>query len=150
MDKLYEMKELIEKLNQYCDEYYNNNNSMISDKEYDKFYDALVNLEKTTGVVFPNSPTHRVGYEVKSSLEKVKHPKKLLSLDKIQIISGFIRNYRADNLCEATRKYQDKQKINRAKGNKNRIQSNGIIALRFKVHKSSQRKHKRISEQPVF
>lgn len=98
MDKLYEMKELIEKLNQYCDEYYNNNNSMISDKEYDKFYDALVNLEKTTGVVFLNSPTHRVGYEVKSSLEKVKHPKKLLSLDKTQDINEF-NNFVDVNNC---------------------------------------------------
>lgn len=76
------MKELIDKLNTYRNEYYNNNISCISDKAYDTLYDELVELEKETGVTLSNSPTQSVGYTVNSKLEKVKHSHPMLSLDK--------------------------------------------------------------------
>lgn len=76
------MKELIDKLNTYRNEYYNNNVSLISDKSYDTLYDELVELEKETGVTLSNSPTQSVGYTVNSKLEKVKHSHPMLSLDK--------------------------------------------------------------------
>ena len=42
----------------------------MSNFEYDKLYDELVSLEKETGIVFANSPTQNVGYEVVSALPK--------------------------------------------------------------------------------
>ena len=81
--------ELVILLNKYRDAYYNNNNSLITDKEYDNLYDELVKLEKEQGLVLANSPTRTVGYEVVSELKKVKHNHPLLSLDKTTDIEEF-------------------------------------------------------------
>lgn len=81
--------ELVTLLNKYRDAYYNNNNSLITDKEYDNLYDELVKLEKEQGLVLANSPTRTVGYEVVSELKKVKHNHPLLSLDKTTDIEEF-------------------------------------------------------------
>lgn len=66
MDKVKRIKELTQKLNQYRDSYYNNSVSEISDHEYDNLFDELKRLEEETNIVMTNSPTHTVGYEVKS------------------------------------------------------------------------------------
>ena len=44
------MKELIEKLNKYRDAYYNQNESLISDREYDSLFDQLCEMEKKYGL----------------------------------------------------------------------------------------------------
>ena len=82
MDKIKRLKELTEQLNRCRDSYYNNSESLISDKQYDDLFDELQALEEETGIVMSNSPTKTVGYEVKSKLEKVKHSHPMLSLDK--------------------------------------------------------------------
>lgn len=82
MDNTKRMTELIELLNKASEAYYQQNKEIMTDFEFDKFYDELVNLEKNTGVILPNSPTQNVGYEVMSSLKKVTHDSKMLSLDK--------------------------------------------------------------------
>ena len=79
-----EMKQLVDKLNKYAYEYYVLDNPTISDGEYDKLYDKLVALEESTGIVLPDSPTHRVGDTVLEGFEKVKHKVSLYSLDKCQ------------------------------------------------------------------
>lgn len=76
------IKLLVEKLNKYRNAYYNNNESLVSDEEYDTLFDELEQLEKETGIIFSNSPTITVGYEVKSDLKKVKHSHLMLSLNK--------------------------------------------------------------------
>ena len=76
------MKELINILNNASRSYYQKNESLVSDFEYDKLYDELMKLEKDTGVILANSPTQNVGYTVLSNLTKVKHDEKILSLDK--------------------------------------------------------------------
>ena len=43
------IKELIKQLNQYRDEYYNNNKPTVSDSQYDKLFDELKQLEEQTG-----------------------------------------------------------------------------------------------------
>ena len=58
------MKQLIDKLNYYREQYYNYGKSIISDKEYDKLYEQLEQLEKTTGIIMANSPTQNVGAPV--------------------------------------------------------------------------------------
>ena len=83
------MQKLVAELNRYRDAYYNQNQSIVSDKEYDWLYDQLVQMEKDTGVVYPNSPTQTVGYPVVSKLTKVKHNHPLLSLGKTTDIEEF-------------------------------------------------------------
>lgn len=89
-EKIIEMKELVDKLNQYAKEYYALDNPSVSDAEYDKLYDKLVALEKETGEVLPYSPTQRVGDKVLSKFEKHTHLAPLWSLDKSQTVSGLI------------------------------------------------------------
>lgn len=86
MDKVIRIKELTKQLNQYRDSYYNNSVSEVSDQEYDNLFDELKGLEEETNIVMANSPTHTVGYEVKSKLAKVKHSHPMLSLDKTKSI----------------------------------------------------------------
>lgn len=91
--KVDEVKSLIIKLNKYRDEYYNRNNSIISDREYDELFDKLIALERETGCVFSNSPTQSVGYTSLSQLQKVKHSHPLLSLNKTTDIDEFIKYF---------------------------------------------------------
>lgn len=91
LDKIERLKELTEQLNHYRDEYYNNSESLISDKQYDDLFDELQSLEDETGVVMSNSPTKTVGYEVKSKLEKVKHSHPMLSLDKTKSTDDLVK-----------------------------------------------------------
>ena len=76
------IKELIDILNKASKAYYDDNEEIMSNYEYDALYDELVKLEKETGIVLSNSPTQNVGYEAASSLPKEKHEKPMLSLDK--------------------------------------------------------------------
>lgn len=89
-----EVKALVDLLNYYRNSYYNNNKSLISDKEYDELFDKLVKLEEETGIVYANSPTITVGYEVLSQLNKVKHNHPLLSLNKTTDINEFSNYFR--------------------------------------------------------
>ena len=91
MKQVQRIKELVELLNHYRDEYYNNQNSEISDFEYDQLYDELSALEQDTGFVMSVSPTQTVGYEVKSELAKVKHNHPMLSLDKTKDIDDVMK-----------------------------------------------------------
>lgn len=76
------MKELVNLLNRYGYEYYVLDNPTVSDSEYDKLYDELKTLELSTGVVLPDSPSHRVGGEPISAFQKHTHIQRLYSLDK--------------------------------------------------------------------
>lgn len=85
-----EMRELVDKLNKYAYEYYVQDNPTVSDKEYDKLYDRLLELEKATGEVLFDSPTKRVGGEPISAFNKHVHLEKLYSLDKTTTTDGLI------------------------------------------------------------
>lgn len=78
------MKQLVELLNKYAYHYYVLDKPIISDKEYDKLYDELIELEKQTGVILPDSITQRVGGEILSKFKKFTHIERLYSLDKAQ------------------------------------------------------------------
>lgn len=81
------MKELINKLNQYSYNYYSQNGENCpSDDTYDKLYDELLQLEKSTGIILSNSPTQKVGNAVLDKLTKITHEYPLLSLDKTKSI----------------------------------------------------------------
>lgn len=85
------INELVEYLNVCRDAYYNKNTSIITDEQYDKLFDELVELEKESGIILSNSPTQTVGYEVKSDLQKVEHTYPLLSLDKTKSYSDVVK-----------------------------------------------------------
>ncbi|MBQ4258777.1 MAG: NAD-dependent DNA ligase LigA [Lachnospiraceae bacterium] len=80
--KLDRMKYLVELLNEASRAYYAQDTEIMSNLEYDTLYDELLSLEQETGVVFANSPTAKVGYEVVDELPKEAHPSPMLSLDK--------------------------------------------------------------------
>ena len=83
--KAYEqVRTLTDLLNQYRHEYYNLSAPSVSDKEYDRLFDALAALEKETGIVMSNSPTQTVGYPSVSELPKTTHTIPLLSMDKVK------------------------------------------------------------------
>ncbi|ERI94227.1 DNA ligase [Clostridiales bacterium oral taxon 876 str. F0540] len=82
--KIARIHELAEELNKHAYNYYVLDNPTISDKEYDKKYDELLNLEKEINYVLPYSPTQRVGDIVLSEFQKYTHRAKLWSLDKSQ------------------------------------------------------------------
>ncbi|MBQ0017096.1 MAG: NAD-dependent DNA ligase LigA, partial [Clostridiales bacterium] len=61
---------------------YSLDNPTISDAEWDKLYDELLNLEKTTGVILPDSPSQRVGGDTLSKFVKYTHKVPYYSLEK--------------------------------------------------------------------
>lgn len=81
-EKISRMKELAATLTAAAKTYYQESREIMSNYEYDKLYDELVELEKETGVVLSKSPTQNVGYEVLSELPKERHESPMLSLDK--------------------------------------------------------------------
>ena len=85
--KLDRMKELVELLNQASKAYYQEANEIMSNFDYDKLYDELVELEKECKMTLSNSPTVNVGYEVLSELPKEHHVLSMLSLDKTKEVS---------------------------------------------------------------
>ena len=82
------MQELVDKLNAYARAYYVEDAPLISDGEYDALEAQLIALEKETGTVLPDSPTHRVGGEPLSKFEEHRHLGRLWSLDKVRTLDG--------------------------------------------------------------
>ncbi|MCI6660503.1 NAD-dependent DNA ligase LigA [Peptoniphilaceae bacterium SGI.137] len=76
------MQELIRQLNDWDYHYYTLDEPIVSDKEYDSAYDELVQLEKKTGKILPDSPTQRVGGAVLDAFVKHTHLAPLYSLGK--------------------------------------------------------------------
>ncbi len=79
---LNKINDLTQKLNNASNAYYNSDKQLMSDFEYDKLYDELLELEKESGIILSNSPTQKVGYEVIDKFTKVEHKTQMLSLDK--------------------------------------------------------------------
>ena len=90
MGKIGRIKELTELLNKASDAYYNTGDTIMEDREYDSLLEELHSLEQETGFVMMASPTHKVGYEVKSELQKVAHNHTMLSLAKTKDWNEFI------------------------------------------------------------
>ena len=84
------IKELVEILNKAGRAYYSKGVEEMSNFEYDALYDELVQLEKKTGCVLPDSPTVNLGYEVLSELPKERHESPMLSLDKTKSVDDLI------------------------------------------------------------
>ena len=81
---LQRMRELIDKLNEASRRYYDQNESDISDDEWDAMYAELRGLEEKTGERMADSPTRRVGGAVMEGFEQHRHIARLWSMDKAQ------------------------------------------------------------------
>lgn len=82
MNDLERIKELVTTLNHAAKVYYQGQDEVMTNFEYDQKYDELVDLEKKTGIIMSNSPTVNVGYETLSELPKEAHVAPMLSLEK--------------------------------------------------------------------
>ena len=79
--KIFELRTLLKK---YEYEYYVLNKSSVSDAEYDKLMNQLIDLEsKYPQFITPDSPTQKVGGTFDSSFKKVPHSKPMLSLSNV-------------------------------------------------------------------
>lgn len=93
MNKIDRVRELTELLNKAADAYYNTGDTIMEDHEFDTLLEELCSLEQETGFVMATSPTHKVGYEVKSELQKVTHNHPMLSLAKTKDWNEFIMHF---------------------------------------------------------
>ncbi len=78
------MRALVRELNELAQAYYRKDAPKVSDAEYDALFDELLSLEKESGVVFPDSPTRRVGGEPLEKFTPYTHRQRLWSLDKVR------------------------------------------------------------------
>jgi DNA ligase (NAD+) len=76
-----QINNLTEKLNNLNFQYYQNSNSEVSDFEFDKLLEQLINLENQyPEFIRKDSPTHRVGGTISKEFESVNHRYPMLSL----------------------------------------------------------------------
>src|ERR1043165_3655895 len=76
---------LVEEIRGHDHAYYVLAQPQISDHEYDRLYQELLDLEKQfPGLVTPDSPTPRVGGAPMEGFKRVKHLAPMLSLEKIE------------------------------------------------------------------
>ncbi len=81
IDKILELRSLLKK---YEYEYYVLNQPSVSDAEYDKLLNQLIELEKEyPQFITPDSPTQKVGGTFDPSFKKLKHNSPMLSLSNV-------------------------------------------------------------------
>lgn len=90
MKDIIELKKIVKQLNEWAHHYYVLDDPIVSDAEYDKLYEKLLEIEKVTGVILPDSPSQRVGDVILDKFEKHNHINRLFSLDKSQNFAGLI------------------------------------------------------------
>ena len=79
--KITRIEELVAQLNKASEAYYNGQDEIMSNYEWDAMFDELTVLENETGYILPNSPTQNAGYESNSG-QKEAHEYSALSLAK--------------------------------------------------------------------
>lgn len=93
MEDKNKIKKLEELINKYANAYYNNNESLISDFEYDKLVEELNELYKKNGI----NPT-KVGANPISKFSKVEHKVPMLSLENSYNIEDIVKWIQ--NVCD--------------------------------------------------
>ena len=82
------MQELIRRLNEASDAYYNNRDEIISNYEWDQLFDELSTLEAQTGIILPDSPTQKAGADEDFAAgNREQHEYPALSLAKSKDVS---------------------------------------------------------------
>ncbi|MBQ6653000.1 MAG: NAD-dependent DNA ligase LigA [Prevotella sp.] len=90
MEKLQEMQQLVEQLNRASAAYYNGQQELMTDYEWDAMFDRLKQLEDETGTVLPDSPTARVS-EDSIAGQKEAHEFPALSLAKTKQVADVVK-----------------------------------------------------------
>ncbi len=81
LDRLNELKKL---LNEFNYQYYVLDNPTVSDQEYDRYMQELIQIEtKHPEMITSDSPTQRVGGEVLDGFVKITHQRPMLSLGNV-------------------------------------------------------------------
>ena len=79
-------EELVKRLNEASDAYYNGKEELMSNFEWDALFDELTQLEQRTGYILPESPTQNTGTE-EAAGEREPHEFPALSLAKTKQVS---------------------------------------------------------------
>ncbi|MCI9334657.1 MAG: NAD-dependent DNA ligase LigA [Lachnospiraceae bacterium] len=82
--------ELVKKLNESSEIYYNGGEEIIPNYEWDAMFDELAALEAQTGYILPDSPTQNTGFEENNG-EKEPHEFPALSLAKTKQVSELVK-----------------------------------------------------------
>ena len=85
------MRSLIEKLRQADIAYYRDDNPCMTDLEYDRLTDELLQLEADTGLTLSGSPTQTVSGEILAELTPVRHSKPMLSANKTKSVEDLVK-----------------------------------------------------------
>ena len=85
-----EMQQLIVRLNEASDAYYNGRGELMTDYEWDALFDQLRQLEEEAGEVLPDSPTHKVSEDTIPG-QKERHEYPALSLAKTKKEEDLVR-----------------------------------------------------------
>lgn len=88
--KINRIEELVEKLNQASEAYYNGKDEIMSNFEWDAMFDELTALEEETGHVLSNSPTQNAGYESANG-KRETHEFSALSLAKTKKVDELVK-----------------------------------------------------------
>lgn len=96
-ERIEKMKNLIQELNNASVAYYTNT-PIMSDYDWDKKYEELQQLEHQENIIFPNSPTQNVGYNVSDKLNEVALDHLMLSLDKTKSIDD-LKKFAGNKQC---------------------------------------------------
>lgn len=86
------IREIINYLNARTLEY-NNGHPTISDEEWDARYFQLQELEEKTKIIYPDSPTQHINYQIVNTLNKNVHQIPMLSLAKTKSIEEIDRYF---------------------------------------------------------
>ncbi|MCI7321733.1 MAG: NAD-dependent DNA ligase LigA [Lachnospiraceae bacterium] len=76
------IEELVQQLNKASAAYYNGQDEIMSNYEWDALFDELTALEQETGYILPESPTQNAGFSEEGSGAKEPHEFPALSLAK--------------------------------------------------------------------
>lgn len=90
VEKLEQMRKIIEQLNAASDHYYNGLGELMTDYEWDHLFDELKKLEEETGTVLQDSPTNNVSKDNVTGLKEA-HEFSALSLAKTKKVSDLVK-----------------------------------------------------------
>lgn len=85
-----EMHDLVARLNEASEAYYNGRNELMTNYEWDAAFDRLKALESATGTVLPDSPTQNVSADDVAG-QKEAHEYPALSLAKTKQVGDLVR-----------------------------------------------------------
>ena len=85
------MKELISKLREADHAYYDLDDPIMFDREYNQLFEELEQMEKETGIVMSDSPTQKVQGSLLPGFNKVTHSEPMLSAAKTKYPADLLK-----------------------------------------------------------